>query len=186
MKFIILSDFVANEMHLKYLDRNWDEVAKYLLDFNLTIPVEEHAGVAKKIKKHYFGLKPIDKTTIGPLIKLIGDRIFVVDAEKAARLQAKANKSPVWFYYYSYRAAQSLSDIMSGTKENFGILIYLNHILLAFPKMINNKKSSIGVCHADDTYLVIEQHYIDPTTTENDRAMQKDLLKFWVSVATNG
>lgn len=42
------------------------------------------------------------------------------------------------------------------------------------------------MCHADDAYLVIEQPFINPTTTEEDKTIQKDLLNFWVSVATNG
>lgn len=48
------------------------------------------------------------------------DRFFVVDGEKAARMQAKVNQNPVWFYYFTYRGAQSLSDVLSGTTENYG------------------------------------------------------------------
>lgn len=33
---------------------------------------------------------------------MISDRHFVVVSEKAARLQAKANKSPVYYYYFNY------------------------------------------------------------------------------------
>lgn len=33
---------------------------------------------------------------------MMSDRLFVVDAEKAARLQAIANKSPVFYYYFGY------------------------------------------------------------------------------------
>ncbi|XP_058800337.1 carboxylic ester hydrolase-like [Phymastichus coffea] len=157
-----VAEFGLDKTRMKYLDDNWDLVATHLLDYNYTLPKNKHKEVAKKIRKHYFGSKPIDRLNLKSLTLLTGDRLFVVDAEKAARMQAKANESPVWFYYYSYRAAQSLSDTMSGTKEN------------------------IGVCHADDTYLVIEQPFINPRTTEEDKAMQKDLLNFWTSIAYNG
>lgn len=106
---------------MQELDSRWEEIAPYLLDFNETLPRSKHAEIAKAARKHYLGSKPIDSTTVNSLVQMIGDRIFVADEVKAARMQAKANKSPVWFYYYSYRASDSLSDAMSGTKRNFGI-----------------------------------------------------------------
>lgn len=102
------------------MEDNWDLVAPHLLDYNYTIPKEKHAQVARNIKKHYYGSKSIDRSNVKPLTLMVGDRLFVADAEKAARLQAESNERPVWFFYYSYRAAQSLSDTLSGTKENFG------------------------------------------------------------------
>lgn len=48
------------------------------------------------------------------------DRFFVIDSEKAARMQAKVNQNPVWNFYFSYRGAESLSNVMSGTTENYG------------------------------------------------------------------
>lgn len=44
----------------------------------------------------------------------------MVDSEKAARMQAKVNQNPVWYYHFTYRGKQSLSDSMSGTTENYG------------------------------------------------------------------
>jgi bile salt-stimulated lipase len=106
---------------LKYLNDNWELIAPYLLDYNYTLPKDKHIEISKQIREHYLGNKPIDTDNVKPLILMVGDRLFVVDSEKVARMQAKANKSPVWYYYYSYRAAQSMSDVMSGTKENFGM-----------------------------------------------------------------
>lgn len=39
--------------------------------------------------------------------------------------------------------------------------------------------------HADDAYFVVDTEYIDPTTTSSDIKMQKILIDFWVSFATN-
>lgn len=47
-------------------------------------------------------------------------------------------------------------------------------------------ESFLGTSHADDAFLVIENPFINPRTTEKDRAMQKHLLNLWVSVAANG
>lgn len=103
------------------MDNNWETVAPHLLDFNYTIPLEKHAEVSRKIRNHYFGSRPISKQTARELTYLIGDRLYVVDGEKAARAQAKVSKSPVLFWYYSYRALNSVSDRLSQTSKNFGM-----------------------------------------------------------------
>jgi len=51
---------------------------------------------------------------------MASDRFFVVDSEKAARMQAKVNQNPVWYSHFAYRGKQSFSDILSGTSENYG------------------------------------------------------------------
>jgi len=72
------------------------------------------------MKQHYLDTKPINQTTTKQLIQMAGDRCFVVDSEKAARMQAKVNQNPVWYYYFSYRGNHSLSEAMSGTTKNYG------------------------------------------------------------------
>lgn len=115
-------EFAANDKLLKELDENWESLSPHLLDFNYTIPQKLHAETAMKIRKHYMGSNPINRQNVKAITKMVGDRLFTADSEKAARMQAKVNKSPVLFYYYAYRAAGSLSDILSGTKEDFGSL----------------------------------------------------------------
>ncbi|XP_058800335.1 venom carboxylesterase-6-like isoform X3 [Phymastichus coffea] len=157
-----VAEFAARDDLLKELNEKWDIIAPYLLDYNYTIPTKLHAKTALKIKNHYMENNPINRQNVKSIIKMVGDRMFLVDAEKAARMQAKVNKSPVWFYYYSYRATTSLSDTFSGTKENF------------------------GVSHADDTFLVIENPFVNPTTTESDRTMYQELMHLWASFAEKG
>ena len=54
---------------------------------------------------------------------MVGDRLFVVDVERAARLQAASNTAPVYFYRFAYRGKNSYSKLMSwGSEENFGKL----------------------------------------------------------------
>lgn len=115
------AEFVANEEYMEQLDVDWDRIAPHLLDFNFTIPRNKHVEVAQKIRKHYLGSKKINRANAQTLIHLMGDRLFVVDGEKSAELMAKANRNPVWFYFYSYRAEYSLSDDYIPTKDNFGM-----------------------------------------------------------------
>ncbi|OAD61357.1 Venom carboxylesterase-6 [Eufriesea mexicana] len=157
-----VAEFIAKPEALKALNDDWDLLAPYLLDYNYTLPKEKHVEIARLIRNQYFGSKKIDETTTDSLIRVASDRFFVVDSEKAARMQAKVNQQPVWYYYYSYRGAHSVSDSMSGTTNNY------------------------GVSHADDGYLVVDTPYLDPTTTTNDIKMQRILIDFWVSFTTNG
>lgn len=122
---LVFIEFIANDTLLKHLNDNWDDIAPYLLDFNDTIPVNHHTQVAEKIRKHYLGSEPIDSKTIVPIIHMMRDRLFAHSYEKAVRLQAKKNKSPVWNYFYSYRSMYSLSEIMSRTTRNFGNAFYI-------------------------------------------------------------
>ncbi|KAL0114826.1 hypothetical protein PUN28_011871 [Cardiocondyla obscurior] len=75
-------------------------------------------------------------------------------------MQAKVNQNPVWYYYFSYRGTQRLSNSMSGTTENYGVF------------------------HADDTLFVLSTPWVNPTTTQTDRNMQKQLIDFWIHFAT--
>lgn len=117
---IISIEFVANQTLLKQLNDEWDHIAPFLLDFNDTVSLNDQNRVSEIIRKHYLGDKEISKETVQPLIRMMSDRLFNVHFEKAVRLMAKVNKSPVRAYYYNYRAKHSRSDLLSGTTENFG------------------------------------------------------------------
>ncbi|KAG6796126.1 juvenile hormone esterase precursor [Apis mellifera caucasica] len=157
-----VAEFIAKPEALKLLDENWDLIAPYFLDYNYTIPKEKHVEVARLIRNYYFESNKIDETTLKHLIDVASDRFFITDGEKAARMQAKVNRQPVWFYYYTYKGAHSISEIMSGTSNKY------------------------GVCHADDAYMVVDTPFLASTTTTNDIKMQKVLIDFWVSFVNNG
>ena len=65
-------------------------------------------------------------------------------------------------------------------------MLYFDKIKYNFVYSLMNITYDIGVSHDDDIYMVLENNYIDPTTTEKDRAMQQDMLNFWYSVASDG
>lgn len=123
--------FVGNDQLLKQLNDDWDNIAPYLLNYNDTLPLNQHKEVAEKIRKYYLGSKPIDSNTSLSVTHMIGDRMFGVDFQKAVILHAKINKSPVWTYYYSYRSMHSFSEIVSGgSTKNFGKLPYNLEIMV--------------------------------------------------------
>jgi carboxylesterase type B len=105
---------------LKELNDNWDVLGPQYLDFNHTIPRDKHVEIARLIKEHYLGTKPIDRYNTAQLVEMASDRFFKFDSEKAARMQAKVNQNPVWYYYYSYRAVHSTSNVFTHNTENYG------------------------------------------------------------------
>lgn len=94
----------------------------------------------------------------------MGDRLFVVGAEKAARLQAKANKSPVYFYIYSYLAEETptLAELWSMDPRKW------------------------GVSHGDELPFILGVESLDLKFSKQDAKMQKVLIAIWLSMAKQG
>ncbi|GLV41968.1 Esterase P [Carabus blaptoides fortunei] len=114
------ADFLSSD-RLPYLEQHWTELAPYILQYDGTVPRAQQADVAQKIKEYYLKDEPISRETFPALVQAIGDRLFVVDAEKAARLQAQVNKSPVYFYRFNYRGGHSISEFLTQSDENLGV-----------------------------------------------------------------
>ena len=51
---------------------------------------------------------------------MVGDRIFVVDGVRSARLQASVSTAPIYFYRFAYRGRHSLSEDFSGKDIDLG------------------------------------------------------------------
>lgn len=159
------ADFVTKEDAMKELDARFEELSAYLLDYNYTATQEMHHEIGKKVRKYYLGHKKISTNTAAEIIKLFGDRIFVVDVERAARLQAGVNKSPVYFYVFGYRGKYSFSQTMSETDID------------------------LGVSHADDTTYIMnvnDQFGITPLETEGDRKMMNIMLDMCINFSKTG
>jgi len=158
-----VSNFVANATLLEEIERDWLKIAPALLDYNYTVVPERKDETSQKIKDFYMKGKPISRKTTAPFIQLASDRLFVVDVERAARLQAAVGKAPVHFYRFTYRGKHSYSELMSfGSTENF------------------------GVSHGDDTGYMLGVDYMNPLETESDRKMSNLMVNMWVNYAKTG
>jgi carboxylesterase type B len=73
---------------------------------------------AQKIRQFYLGKDQKSFEQIkDKVIKMFSDRIFLVDAETSARMQAKVASSPVYYYYFSYPGDNNEA------KSNIGLTI---------------------------------------------------------------
>ncbi|XP_026668153.1 venom carboxylesterase-6-like isoform X2 [Ceratina calcarata] len=156
------SQFYENNTMLKQLNDNWTIIAPYLLSFYSSIPRSQQSSVAQKIRRHYLGSNEINgsDSNLRPLIEMIGNRLFDIQYEKAARLHAGRNKSPVWTLYYNYRATHSFADAISGSTRH------------------------LGVCHGDDMHLLMNT--LGNMTDPNDIKVRRIMLNMFSSYATQG
>ncbi|VVC27651.1 Hypothetical protein CINCED_3A005726 [Cinara cedri] len=114
------SEFINNAALMKHIDENWNNVIPHILDYNYTIPGEQINNVSQLIRKEYIGNTVLKKGNTEQFIQMIGDRLFVVDILKAAKIHAQLYKSPVFMYQFAHRGTHSLSDIFSKSNENYG------------------------------------------------------------------
>ena len=52
--------------------------------------------------------------------QMVGDRMFVVDCIRTAKMQTVVSTAPVYFYRFSYRGHHSLSDYYIQPATNYG------------------------------------------------------------------
>lgn len=172
-------DIAHDNAALKDLDENWEKIAPLLLNYNYTIAETEQKNISAKIRKDYFGDKHIDSDSLPDLVHVVGDRLFIADAIRAATLQAKANKNPVWFYYYNFKATK---------KHKNGLDLGKNSLKISSPFLINFlwKSYFVGVAHGDDFCLLFDNEHIPEPVTQEDKNMQKVLLDLVTSFMNKG
>nr|AAX58713.1 pheromone-degrading enzyme [Popillia japonica] len=121
------------------LEADFYTIAPHALDYNYTISEAYKLSITDKIKKQYFK----ESINVHDFITLLGDRHFKADAGISAKLQAKANKSPVYFYLISYRGERSFSELFTERTDDLGtshaddILYYLHYYALTSGKLSN-------------------------------------------------
>lgn len=104
-----------------------------LLDLDDVFPIESKPAHKTQMKETFDIIYYFVKEDI---IKSIGDKLFAFDAERAARLQASVNKSPVWFYVYNHKAYDSINSLFSSNKKYEGNAVAVS---LIFSNFINLK-----------------------------------------------
>ncbi|XP_066589451.1 venom carboxylesterase-6-like isoform X1 [Prorops nasuta] len=154
--------FITNNEALTYINDKWEIVAPLILDFNRTIAIENQASVANRIRHYYIRDKKIDSSLIKEFVQMASDRLYIVDAELAAKTYSQFYNSPVWFYYYNYKGTQSYSKFLSKTNYD------------------------LGVSHLDDIALIFETPFTNASNEPSDIHMREKLIDIWVSFATNG
>ncbi|KAF7281688.1 hypothetical protein GWI33_004409 [Rhynchophorus ferrugineus] len=155
------ADFYGNDEYLYQIDTEWNKIAPLILDYNNTVYPEWKDVVNDRIKDHYFGENQVTMNTFSIFVKLVTDRLFLTDIEKAARLHASVTKSPVYMYNFNYNGSTSFSNILTGIDKH------------------------LGVSHGDDVILVFKLNGLDSLQTEKDKEISEVLLNAITSIMKN-
>nr|AVM18988.1 odorant degrading protein 18 [Holotrichia parallela] len=110
--------------------------------------------VTDKIREYYF--KENFVNVAENVIDILGDRFFLSGTGVALKLQAIANKSPVYFYNFRYRGEHSLDEL-------FG-----------------SKLNSSDVAHGDDIQYYLHISAFGESLSESDARM-KSIFTQWLS-----
>jgi len=62
--------FVNSDDELKHLDKDFEKLAPFLLDFNLTVSADEMSNVLSLIRTEYFDDRTIDRSQVKSIIKV--------------------------------------------------------------------------------------------------------------------
>ncbi|XP_052753164.1 venom carboxylesterase-6-like [Galleria mellonella] len=146
---------------LTELENRWEQLASNIFEYNDTLPLNLRASVAAKIKQHYLGGRPVSQETYPQLVKALGDRLFVVEVGRLAELHAQRSGQPVYVYRFSHRGSTSLSSLMAGNDNNY------------------------GVSHADDVFHIFGYPELAFDSTE-DKKMREALINMVYSYSTTG
>ncbi|XP_060525766.1 carboxylic ester hydrolase-like [Cylas formicarius] len=155
------SEFYADERLLADIDANWNDIMPHVLHYNCTVAPELRDEVSQAIRERYLGGDPVDRRSFSKLVELIGDRLFVVDIERATALHSSSVTSDVYSYLFDYRGAASKSDARTGSSID------------------------IGVSHGDDTIYVMKT-VADTRSNDDDRAMSEILTDMFVTFMQTG
>ncbi|KAF6204249.1 hypothetical protein GE061_002589 [Apolygus lucorum] len=103
----LAAEIFMNSSAVSELESNWEKILPLVLRYRAK---EGHESeVAKSIKDFYFGESSISEKP-GQLSKLMTDRYLAVGIQKALKLHAENNKSPVYAYLFTHTGGKRLSD----------------------------------------------------------------------------
>ncbi|XP_044261768.1 venom carboxylesterase-6-like isoform X2 [Tribolium madens] len=150
------SDFYIQEEYLNEIDKKWNQVLPFILDYNYTLDPKKHEEISQKIRRFYLGEKRVNRENFLDFVKILTDRLFVYDIQKTIFLQNQVTNSPIFLYYFAYRGAHSKSEFCSGSTEDF------------------------GASHGDDTAYIYKYDVVKTDTNDQDKKM----IKFFVDLIT--
>nr|AQS60687.1 carboxylesterase [Sogatella furcifera] len=157
--FYPASEFVLDERLMNDLNNNWTIIAPHLLDFNFTEPDSDMRALKSvKIRDYYVKGHFLSKDSTLDVIEMVSDRMYLSAIDKAVRLQAKVNKSPVYVYNFAYRGRNTLWEQFAGMKTD------------------------MGAGHGDDVAYVLGA-YFSCTDSDDDRKMVDTMVGVWSSYA---
>ncbi|EEZ97529.1 venom carboxylesterase-6 [Tribolium castaneum] len=104
--------FLTKELEL--VSKNWTDLARFILDYNDTLATPLWKTTAQEIRNFYF--EENEEISEEKLVRLVSDR-FLVDVDSAIKLQAKSNKSPVFYYQFGFPSESSTQKTVAHSED---------------------------------------------------------------------
>jgi len=135
---------------------------KYLRYVFLKEFAENGEEITKSIMQRYLSADVDISEQISALDQMMSDATIFSCTDKAVSLHRQFTSQPVYYYHYNHEG-------------QFTIPILLG---------VHNK--DLGVCHADELFLLFRHHLLPRIETPDDVAVSKLLIDLWTSFATTG
>ncbi|XP_046744726.1 venom carboxylesterase-6-like [Diprion similis] len=193
---ITSSGLINNPIQLYLLDTNFEKIAPSLLHYDDTVQEMNESPRTRRVREYYLQRRPINLISVEKVTEMMTDWLYRIGNEKAARMHARAIRSPVYCYFFTYKSSTI----------NYGVSHY-NDLVYLFPtsftlktqqdlkmqkKMINfwasyvtNGTANMGVewsslnpCQTEFRYLEIagpEQIYMNGSTNFGNKEFWKTI-----------
>jgi len=144
---------------------------------------EESETCKKYVKKHFGDLRfSAEGKSSEALVQMYGDILFTAPADLAAKMiTAHKDAPPLYHYVYNHQGCLSLYDLIS--LPPWKTLVKLTSLALGFDLF----KSSDGVCHGDELFLMFKANILPTSTVKSgdDIRVRDSLINMWTDFATN-
>jgi len=163
---------------------NWDKIGPLALFHR---EEDEHTEEESKICVDYrnklFGKTRFGSTGKGSdmLVQLYGDLMFAAPADAVCKMMAEEDENvPIYQYIYNHQGFFSLYDAITCKPWQLAVKG------LAMLAGLSSFKSSEGVCHGDELFIMFKGQILpDIARTEQDKRVRKTLIDMWTNFATN-
>nr|AMB19660.1 antennal esterase CXE3 [Cydia pomonella] len=151
-------------------DNFFDKYNKYVqcfvpVELSLKCSAKDQLAIGQKVKKHYFGDKPVSKDNVDALIKYLSMQMIDYNAIEYAKFFVQMDKNKLFFYQFDMYSERNIWT------EEFGGGSYIN---------------GKSVCHCDDlTYLFSTEKVRVDLTTKSTKLI-KNMTKLWTDFAKSG
>lgn len=131
------------------------------------LPAESQEKVTKKIVKFYLGDGTYDESKKQSLTDMFSDSFFAAAMIQVLKYRFKYHNAKTFVYQFSHKGESSISSYF-GDEENW-----------------------YGTCHGDDLIYLFPMHKTVPFVysaipTEEDRALSRSMVRYWIDFAEYG
>lgn len=116
------------------------------------------------------------------LVEMYGDILFTAPADIAAKMITAHNDAPALYHYvYNHQGPLSLYDLLA--LSPWKTIVKLTSQFFGFDLF----KSSAGVCHGDELFMMFKANALPISTlrSDDDKRVSQNLINMWTDFATH-